>query len=238
MERVLQELKNYSRWLRLETTFPRLEEALEEAKDLRIEAGGRVRLAQWELERLEKPGFFQRLKGDLEERREEVYREYRSAQAQLQKALEEVELRKKELEQARMEYTALSGSWDAYLREKARFGQISEEETRILTGICIGLANDCLDALEQARPWMQEDVRYARVREANRKLEFLGIAAEKATRMRTILERLPEGMVEMPQYLRSPDGFVTGVTMEYWQLDRLNLAIEQVRKLRSRLREA
>ena len=237
MEQVLRELKNYSRWLQLEGKLPSLENALGEAKDLRVEAGGRVRLAQWEMEKLEKPGFFQRLKGGLEERREEVCRELRAAQRQYQQVQEEVDLRRRELEEAQKNYRDLAGSWAAYLREKQRSDGFVEGEMAILTGICLGLTNDCLEALEQARPWMQEDVRYTRVREANRKLEFLGIAEERADRIRSILEQLPEGAVEIPGYLRNPEGFVTNVTMEYWQLDRLNLAIEQVRTVRSRLKE-
>lgn len=235
MEQILEELKNYSRWLLLENTLPRLEEALEEARELRLEAGGRVRLAQWEMERLEKPGFLQRLKGGLEERKEEVYRELRTARSQYQQAKDETDLRQKELEDARAQYTSLSGSWDAYLREKARYGSVVPGEKELLTGICLGLTNDCVDALEQARPWMQADVRYTYVREDNRKLEFLALAEEKANRVRAILEQLP-GM-EIPSYLQQPQGFVTCVTMEYWQLDRLNLAIDQVREVRSRLKE-
>ena len=237
MEQVLKALKNYSRSLQLEADLPRLEEALNEAKALRIDARGRVRLAQWEMERLEKPGFLQRLKGGLEERREEVYREQRAAQAQLQIVQEEVDLREKELQKARDEFSALSGSWESYLCEKARFNGVAEGETELLAGIGIGLANDCLEALEEARPWMRADVMRRGVSYANRKLEFLGIAREKAGRILALLEQLPEGMVEIPAYLRNPDGFILGYTMEFKQLDQVNLAIEKVRNLRSRLRE-
>lgn len=236
MEQVLKALKNYSRRLQLEAKFPRLEEALEEAKELRIEAGGRVRLAQWEMERLEKPGFFQRIKGGMEERKEEVCREHRAAQSQLQQTQEEVELRRKELEDARAEYAALSGSWDAYLREKARFGETTEAETELLTGICIGLTKDCQEALEQARPWMRADVMRRGVSSENRKLEFLGVAEERALRILAILEQLPEGMVEVPPYLCRPGGFITGYTMEFKQLDQVNLAIEQIWQLRQKLK--
>ena len=236
MEQVVQELKNYSRWLQLEGKLPRLEEALAEAKELRIEAAGRVQVARWELERLEKPGFIQRLKGNLEERREEVYREHRSAQEKLQSAREEVELRTRELQEAREEFIALAGSWDAYLREKVSYGEAVEEESVFLAGICVGLANDCLDALEQARPWMQVDVMRRGVGYDNRKMEFLALAAEKAVRMKAILEQMPEESVQIPPYIRNPESFVTSVTMEYWQLDRLNLAIDQVREVRSNLK--
>lgn len=233
---VLQELKNYSRWLTLEASLPRLEEALAEAKALRIDAGSQVRVAQWELDRLERPGFFQRLKGDIEDKKAEAYREFRAAQVKYQNAQAEVELRTRELEDSRAELAALSGSWDAFLREKGN-ADLADEERQLLAGIGIGLANDCLDALEQARPWMQMDVRYTYVREDNRKLEFLGIARERAGRILAILEQLPEGSVEISQYLRSPDGFILGVTMEYKQLDRLNLAIDQIRGVRRQLKE-
>lgn len=237
MERVLQELKNYSRWLQLEAEIPRLEDALAESKALRIEAGGSVRVAQWELERLEKPGFFQRLKGDLEERKEEFYREYRAAKVQLQQAQQEVDDRTGELHRAQEDFSGLSDSWNAYLREKKRFGGPVEGETELLAGIGIGLAADCQEALEEARPWMRMDVLRTGVSQANRKLEFLGIAREKAGRLVALLEQLPEGSLEIPGYLRNPDGFILGYTMEFKQLDRVNLAIEQVRAVCSRLRE-
>lgn len=236
MEKVLQELKNYSRWLQLENTFPRLEEALEEAKELRINAGGRLRLAQWEQERLENPGFFQKLKGGLEERREEIYREQRAAQAQVQEVQREVQLREQELQSARQEFAALSGSWEAYLREKALLGQIVEGEPELLTCICIGLTKDCQEALEQARPWMRADTLRRGVSYENRKLEFLAIAGEKAAAIRDILEQLPEDSAEIPGYLRNPEGFILGYTMEFKQLDQLNLAIEQIWQLRQKLK--
>ena len=237
MERVLQELKNYSRWLQLQGKLPCLEDALAEAKALRIDAAGRVRVAQWELERLENPGFFQRLKGDTEERREAFRREYRTAQIQHQNAQEEVRLREKELQDAQAEYTALSGSWDAYLQEKARFAGVVDGERTLLAGIGIGLTNDCLEALEQARPWMRVDVMRRGVGQDNRKLEFLGIARERAGRIRALLEQLPAGTAEIPGYLRNPDGFILGYAMEFKQLDQVNLAIEQMYSLRSRLKE-
>lgn len=236
MEQVLQELKNYSRWLKLEAEMPGLEDALAEAKALRIEAGGSVRVAQWELDRLEKPGFFQRLKGGLEERKEEVWREYRAAQAKLQSAQEEVDLRAQELQRAREEFSTLSGSWEAYLREKTRFDGLVDGEIRLLAAIAIGLTKDCQEALEEARTWMRADVMRRGVAYDNRKLEFLGIAREKAGRLVNLLEQLPEGMIEIPGYLRNPDGFILGFAMEFKQLDQINLAIEQVWDLRQKLK--
>lgn len=237
MEQVLQKLKNYSRWLGLEADIPGLEDALAEAKALRIDAGGSVRVAQWELDRLENPGFFQRLKGDLEERKEEFRKQYRSAKILYQQAQEEVDARAKELEAARKEFAELSGSWEGYLQEKARFGESTTEEVKLLAGIGIGLSKDCQEALEEARPWMRADVMRRGVSYGNRKLEFLGIAREKAGRLLALLEQLPEGLVEIPNYLRGPDGFILGYTMEFKQLDQVNLAIDQMCTLRSRLRE-
>lgn len=236
MEKVLQELKNYSRWLKLEAELPRLEDALAEAKALRIEAGGSIRVAQWELDRLKNPGFFQRLKGGLEERKEEVWREYRAAQAKLQSAQEEVDLRAQELQQAREEFAACSGSWAAYLREKSRFDGLVDGEIRLLSAIGIGLAGDCLEALEGARPWMRADVMRRGVSYDNRKLEFLGIARERAGRILALLEQLPEGTVEIPGYLRNPDGYILGYAMEFKQLDQVNLAIEKIWQLRQKLK--
>lgn len=237
MERVRKQLQNYGRFLALEEQLPLLREQLVEGKHLLIEAGGNVRVAQWELEKAEKGGFFQRLLGNQEDKKEQAYRKLRTAQTEKQQAQQELDLRTKALSDAEQEYAALSGSWEAYLRERERFAAMSEGEMPILADICIRQAGKCLEALEQARPWMREDVRRKGVSYSNRKLEFLAIARECAGRMVGLLELLPDGLVEIPQYLRSPDGFILGVTMEYKQLDRLNLAMEQVRKLRRRLRE-
>ena len=43
--------------------------------------------------------------------------------------------------------------------------------------------------------------------------------------------------MEIPAYLNNPDGYILGVTMAYRQLDRLNFAQEQLRRLRRRLQD-
>lgn len=68
---------------------------------------------------------------------------------------------------------------------------------------------------------MQVDVRRRGVSYGNRKLEFLSLAEKTANRIRAVAEQIPA--VELPSYVRSPYGFVTAVTMEYKQLDRLIL---------------
>lgn len=95
----------------------------------------------------------------------------------------------------------------------------------------------CLSNLEEARCWMQEDVRRQYVREENRKLEFLGNARENAGYIRQMLTQFPDGCMEIPAYLNNPDGYILGVTMAYRQLDRLNFAQEQLRRLRRRLQD-
>lgn len=240
MERVLIELKNYDRFLRLEEQLPDLREQLAEGKHLLIEARGEVRAAQWELDRAQKGGFFRSLLGNPEEKKEQAYRKLRSAEAEKWKAQQELEVREKALSDAEQEHAALSGSWEAYLREKTRLedpGALPDAQIPILAGICIGQADKCLEALEQARPWMQEDIRRKGVSRDNRKLEFLAVARECTGRMTALLQQMPAGLIEIPQYLRSPDGFILGVAMEYKQLDRLNLAMEQVRRLRTQLKQ-
>lgn len=244
MEKAVAMLRSFGRFRELETILPKKKQARKEENDRLREAGLNAAQAKWELDKAEKGGFFRRLMGKSEEKKELAYAKYREAMAQEQQAKQRVALLTMELEAMQQEYENCSGSWEIYLAEKEHcvaVGYAPEKWSDVLYPVLREFAlweiGECLDNLESARHWMQEDIRRQRVLEENRKLEFLGNARKHAQSILRLLEQLPEGSVEITNYLRDPDGFILNMTMLYKQLDKLNLAQDQLRRLRKQLQE-
>ena len=242
MEDLIRKLGDYARYLALEDSIPYWQQ---QRSDLKVRLG-ELRLSrdrkQWELDHLENPGFFQRLLGKAEEKKEKLTRQVSQVKAALNAARWELEELDKKLEEAMREKETLCGSREAYALAKQEAVLTTMEESQLMmqeiaafAPAAITAADRVLEALEDARPWMQQDVRYTGVSAANRKLECLTLAAENARRLVSILETMPQGCADVGGYLQSPEGYVDAVTMEYVKLDRLNSAIGQVRQTRNQL---
>ena len=242
MDHLIEKLGDYARYLALEDSIPYWQQ---QRSDLKVRLG-ELRLSrdrkQWDLDHLENPGFFQRLLGKAEEKKEKLTRQISQVKAALNAAQWELETLDKKLEDAKREKEALSGSREAYALAKQAAVLTTMEESQLMmqeiaafVPAAITAADRVLEALEDARPWMQKDVRYTGVSSANRKLECLARAAENARRLVQILDILPESCASVGSYLQAPEGYVGAVTMEYAKLDRLNSAIEQVRQTRNQL---
>ena len=85
---------------------------------------------------------------------------------------------------------------------------------------------DCWLRLEKELPQMKEALDAGGCSPQRRQLRkpeagIFSLAEKTANRIRAVAEQIPA--VELPSYVRSPYGFVTAVTMEYKQLDRLIL---------------
>ena len=243
MDKLIGMLKDYARFLELEDNIPHWEQQRSEGK-VRL---GELRLSrdqkQWDLDHLENPGFFQRIFGKAEEKKEKLTRQLSQVKAALTAAQWELEDLDKKLEAAKLEMENISGSREAYAQAKQAAqlttmeeSQLMMEELAAFTPAALTATDRVIDALENARPWMQQDVRYTGVSSGNRKMEFLELAAENARRLVQILAIMPEGCASVGSYLKAPEGYVDTVTMEYARLDRLNNAIEQVRETRNQLR--
>lgn len=244
MDIVLKFLHDYVRQRNLEKQIPELDEKLREKKSGLRDARLATAQAKWELNKAEKGGFFQRLLGNQEEKREKAHREYREAQAAEQREKQSAEEAETALEEAKQEKAALDGSWEKFLAAKEKYLEeggdaeaIADAARPILASQAVQEIGECLADLEEALPWMRADVRTTRISPENRKLEFLSYAREHANITMELLEQLPAGSVDPPSYLRNPDGFIMGVAMPHKQLDRMELAQNQLRELRSKLRQ-
>ena len=109
------------------------------------------------------------------------------------------------------------------------------EEISAFAPVAMKTANRALEALEEARPWMQKDALSTRVGQANRKLECLNNAQGYTRRLKKLLEVMPEGCASPGSSFEELYGYICGVSSEFKQLDRLNHAVEQLRTVRNQL---
>ena len=242
MEELMKKLGEYGRFLELSDDIPYWESQIPELKD-------RIRELEWnrsgketELAGLQEPGFFQRLFGKVEEKKEKLHQQLSQATAARTAAKWELEALEKKIAEAKQELEARQYSREAYEAAKAEAvltaaqeGQLMMAELTAFTPAAIAAADRCLEALTDARFWMQEDAVRKGVRDGNQKMACLAKAAENARRLVEILGIMPEGVANVGAYLRSPEGYVDGVTSEFKRLDRLNSAVEQVRETRNQL---
>lgn len=234
---------HYGRFLELEDLIPVWQSSQEE-KRREVRYLQRERdLKEIEYKRWQEPGFFQRLLGKTEEKREKARQEYREAAAECDKLQREMEELTEKIAAGTEEKETLAGSesqykvWREVCREAGSDTDAGRLTAAALAPAAIGAATRCLEALGDARGWARTDARMTRVAEGNRKMEFLAEAEKNAKRLNFLLEQMPEGMVETGNYLKHGTGYIVGVTSEFKQLDRLNLAMEQVREIRSVLRK-
>lgn len=243
MEALTVKLKACGRYLELEAGIPNWEaqrpELLEKIRNLELNRNCK----QIDLDALENPNFFQRLLGRAEEKKEKLHIQLREITAALNAAQWELKDLNARIAAGKQELETLAGSREAYARAKQETvltsiqeGQLMMEELAAFTPAALAAAERIIDALDSARIWMQEDARYKGVRPGNRKLEFLALAEENASRLLELLSLMPEGCAQVGSYLRAPGSYITGVTSEFKQLDRLNNAISQVVETRNQLR--
>ena len=243
MEALMEKLSAYGRYLELSDDIPYWESQVPELKE-------RIKELEWnrwgketELAGLQEPTFFQRLFGKVEEKKEKLHQQLSRATAAWNAAKWELEDLEKKINAGKETLEALSYSREDYEAAKQNAALTSAQESQLMmaeltafTPAAISAADRCLEALEDARFWMQEDAVRKGVRDANQKMACLARAEENAVRLVQILSIMPEGAASVGRYLRSPEGYVDAVTSEFARLDRLNNAISQVRETRNQLR--
>ena len=243
MDELLKKLRAYSRQLELEDSIPYWEAQVPELKQRLEEMKWNLQQKELELLLLKEPNFFQRLFGRAEEKKELLAKQIREITAARTAAQWELDGLHKQMEAGRLELKALAGAREAYEAAKAAAVLTTAQESRLmmeeitaLAPVALETAWRVLEALEDARPWMCADARTTRVSENNRKMECLGKAEAAAQRLCGILAVLPEGIADTGSYLKAPHAYIYGVTSEFKQLDRLELAQEQIRNIRNQLK--
>ena len=236
MKTTEQILEEYGRFLLLRDAVPGWEVQCGEGRTALREKKLDLDWKEVDMKNLENPNFFQRLLGRTEEKQEKARTAYREAAAEYTREKRHLEGLEQKLTEMKQELSALEGAEEAW---RSRQGEdISKELVRQnIAPAALQAANLILEALEQAGEWMRVDARRRDVQQGNRKLEFLGLASGYALRLVDYLALMGMDPGQQGGYLRYPDSYITGVTSEYKQLDRLNGAMDQVRQVRSNVKE-
>lgn len=243
METLMEKLGAYGRFLELTDDIPYWGSQIPELKERIEELKWNRDSKELELTWLENPNFFQRLFGKVEEKKEKLRQQLSQATAAWNAAKWELEALERKIAEGKQTLETMQHSREIYEAAKseavlttAQESQLMMAELTAFTPAAIAAAERCLEALEDARFWMQEDALRKGVRDINQKMACLSRAAENARRLVEILSIMPEGVANVGAYLRSPEGYVDAVTSEFKRLDRLNSAIDQVRETRNQLR--
>lgn len=242
MEELMKLLQNYGRFLALEDNIPYWEaqrsELRERIRELKWNRDGK----QIELTNPENPNFFRRLFGRVEEKKDKLAHQLREVTAACTAAEWELKALEDKIGKGKQELEALRGVREAYEQAKRETklttiqeSQLVMEELAAFTPAAIAAADRVLEALEDARFWVQEDARRRGVSPDNRKLEFLSKAEENAQRLCEIITIMPEGVASVGGYLQNPGSYIDAVTSEFGKLDRLDNAVNQVRETRNQL---
>lgn len=223
--------RRYGRYLSLEGQIPELEEQIRNVAEQVNVWKYDMNWRQIEVMKLEAPGLLERLLGRTERKKEKAVAELRESRATYEIAKRKQEELEFQLKQYREELAALAGSREEY--EQAG----CPKEAAAFLPAALEAAERCLEALNSMLPHARRDANFDRVLPGNRKMEFMQKAARNARRLTDILALMPEGIVEQGSYFQYPEHYITAVTSEYAQLDRVELAMNQVREVRKKLRE-
>lgn len=226
-------LSAYRRYLELEGLLPDWQLQLQEKKEELENAKAELHYQKVQLLSAQNPDFLQRLFGRWEAKVEKAQEEVRAATADYEKCKWEISQLETMLAEGQQEFEQLAVNTDAY----QQLHPLAEEEWHHLAPAAIAEASRCLADLEAAAPWVRRDAKTTRVGSDNRRMEFLARAQTHAQRMVALSSLLPEGTIDLGNYLKNPDYYIRGVTSEYAQIDRLNNAIDHVRHFRNSWKE-
>lgn len=223
--------KRYGRYLYLEGRIPVLEEQIqnlgESLKVMKLDMDWK----EIAVRNLEDPGFLDRLLGRVERKKEKAMSEWRDVKATYEIAKRKMEELEYQRKQEKEELTSLAESREEY--EQAG----CPKEVEAFAPAALAAAERCLEALQYMLPHARRDVRTTYVHTGNRKMEFMQKAAEHARVLTQVLGLMPEGIAQTGSYFQYPEHYITAVTSEYAQLDRVEMAMNQVREVRKKLRE-
>ena len=243
MEELLALLHSYSRFLELEDSIPYWEAQLPELRDRIDEMQWNLRQKEQEVLQWKNPNLFQRVFGRAEEKQERLDQQIRELKTARMAAQWELEGLEKKICSGKEEQTALADSRKAYEAAKgekvltsAQESLLMMEEISAFAPVAMETAKRALEALEDARSWMQRDALSSRVGEGNRKMECLYRAQDYARRLLTILSALPEGAANPGTGLENLYDYICGATSQYKQMDRLELVQIRLRDIRNQLK--
>jgi len=242
MEHFVQQIADFqtriTRMQELEAHLPQLKNRLDQAKETLSQSQLQHAVAKYELEKLENPGFFRRILGVSHEAiavaRQKVYTAASTrdlAQAEKARLQEQTETSQRELE-------SLVGTEEALLTflEAHTDRDFLMSVQHLTCQLALVESRSILEALEAARGGARNDALTDRVPPGSKKLDYFNYAQERLQYLLRLLAQIHGHNIALDGYLHYGTAYITGVTSEFKQLDRLNNAIDQIREVRSQLK--
>ena len=240
MDELLKKMKDYSRYLELEDSIPYWEGQIPELEERLEEMKWNLQQKELELLQLKEPGFFQRIFGRAEEKKEVLSRQIREITSAQLAATWELEGLQKKLTEGNAELQTLEGSEDAYQTAKASAVLTTAQESRLMmeqitafAPLALETAWRALMTLEEARPWIRSNRILV---EGSRKMELLYRAQNQTRRLLKMLAALPEGAANPGTKLENLYDYICGATSEYKQQDLLENVQIELRTMRNQLK--
>ena len=230
MEELLKKLCTYRRQLELEDHIISWEYQTTELKARISEMTENLRKKEEDLKALENPGFFLRLAGKTESRKEKIRIQLKEITAARMAAQWEQESLDKKIRAGKQELETLSHSQADYVAAKAdtvlsaaQESRLMMEEISALAPAAMTTAGKLLEALEAAGLWVQKGKQDG---------QLLGHAEAIANKLCDILSALPEGTAPVGSFLLAPCDYLYGGDTT----DRLHQAQEQIQRVINQLR--
>ena len=195
-----EQLAAYSRYLELEGQIPDWQLQIEEKNEMLREAKDALHYQKVQLLSAQNPDFLQRLFGKWEAKVEKVQEKVRTAAAECEKLKWDISQLEMMLADGKQEFEQLERNADDY----RMLHPLTQAEWHYLAGAAVAEATRCLEDLEAAAPWVRRDASTTRVGSSNRRMEFLARAQAHAERMVALSSLLPEGTMDLGNYLRNP----------------------------------
>ena len=199
--------------------------------------------ARLEAKNLEEPGFFLRLFGKAEQKREKAQEEARQAAAAYEHTKREVENLEYQMDILQKNCDALSGSREAYELARTEYlagadgaaQQLREWEIDAFRPVAIETVRKIRQALYAARGWMQKEIQNRYYNRETRRMACFQMADEYAEKLQSLTKYFPEGKVTLGASMSSPHAYIREVSTNLSQVDRLNIAIEQSLRVQEQL---
>lgn len=191
-----------------------------------------------EAKRLESPNFFQKLLPGFSEKQEKAQRDAREAAAAYEQGKRELETTEHTLASHRQELEALAGCKEEYDRARQLFrtiateeelARLQEAEIDTFRPVAIACLRMIRKDLNRSHDWMpkHDGTRARHGNHETRQMEFWELADLHARQLQSLLPYFPENRIQLGASITCPSQYIRSASMNYAQLDRLNIAVEQ-----------
>ena len=238
MELLNEQMKRVARLVELESLIPL---AAEQQAVLKTALKDLKYSRDWyalEAKRLENPNFFQKFLPGFAEKQEKAHLDAREAAVAYEQGKRELEATEHTLASQKQELESLTGCKEEYDRQRQLFraaatedelARLQEAEIDTFRPVAIACLRLIRKDLNRSHDWMpkHDGTRARHGNHETRQMEFWELADTHARQLQSLLPYFPENSIQLGASMTCPSEYIRSASMNYAQLDRLNIAVEQ-----------